>query len=219
MKRGKYEANRSDPNRHDCLEDQVERQSPQSFWKSVILYFHDLVYLLAVVLVALLFIFRIVVVSGTSMNHTLMDGDYLLLLSSTFYHTPKRGDIVVVSKDSFDDGEPIVKRVIAVEHQTVDIDFEKGIVYVDGIALDEPYTLTPTTDEEGMQFPLTVDEGCVFVLGDNRGKSLDSRSKEIGLIDCREIIGKAIFLFFPGTNKDTIPRDYSRIGALNYAAG
>ena len=215
MKRGKFEANDSSK---DTKPAEKDTRSPQNVWKSVMLYVHDLVYLLAIVLTVLLLCFRIVVVSGSSMNATLLDGDYLLLLSSTFYGFPKQGDIVVVSKDSFDNGDPIVKRVIAVEDQTVDIDFENGIVYVDGKALDEPYTLTPTTNREGVTFPLTVEKGCVFVLGDNRESSLDSRSREIGLIDCREIIGKAIFLFFPGTNKGLAPRDFSRIGALTYAA-
>lgn len=219
MKKGKYEAGKQTPDASNDLNAEATEYSPESFWKSVMLYFHDLVYLLVVALVLLLLCFRVVVVSGTSMNTTLLDGDYLLLLSSTFYASPEQGDIVVASKDSFDDGEPIVKRIIAVEHQTVDIDFDKGIVYVDGEALEEPYTLTLTTEEEGVQFPLTVDEGCVFVLGDNRENSLDSRSREIGLIDSREIIGKAIFLFFPGTNRGLTDRDFSRIGALSYAAG
>ena len=67
---------------------------------------------------------------------------------------------------------------------------------------------------EGVQFPITVEDGCVFVMGDNRNDSKDSRSNEIGLIDCREILGKAIFVLFPGTNRDTVPRDFSRIGVL-----
>ena len=184
--------------------------------KSVALYLHDLVYLLSVMLVVLLLVFRVVVVSGTSMNMTLLDGDYLLLLSNTFYHTPGQGDIIVVSKDSFDGGAAFVKRVIATEGQTVDIDFETGTVYVDGIALEEPYINAPTTVNGGMVFPLVVDEGCVFAMGDNRGISKDSRYPDIGLIDTREILGKAIFLMIPGTNdyRNPQPRDFSRIGAI-----
>ena len=97
----------------------------------------------------------------------------------------------------------------------MDIDFVAGLVYVDGVALDEPYTLTPTTLYEGMQFPLVVDEGCVFVMGDNRNESKDSRSPDIGLLDEREILGRAVFLFLPGTDKNTQPRDFSRIGVLS----
>ena len=216
MKKGRFEADneRAVPENPQL---QAKNSVVDEIWNTCILYLHDLSYLLAIALVVLLLCFRVVVVAGTSMNSTLLDGDYLFLLSNSFYHEPKQGDIVVVSKDSFDDGKPIVKRVIAVEGQRVDIDFENGIVYVDEKPLLEPYTLTPTNYEEGMTFPLTVEEGCVFVLGDNRNKSIDSRSNEIGLIDCREIIGKAIFLFFPGTNKDAVPRDFSRIGVLNYA--
>ena len=151
------------------------------------------------------------------MNQTLLHGDYLLLVNNIFYREPAYGDIVVVTKDSFDDGAPIVKRVIATEGQIVDIDFTAGIVYVDGVALDEPYTNTPTNTNGGMTFPLTVEEGCLFVMGDNRNKSKDSRYLEIGLVDEREILGKAIFLIYPGDPdgaKGPERADLSRIGAL-----
>ena len=182
--------------------------------KAVTLYLHDVVYLLSVMLVVLLLVFRVVVVSGTSMNMTLLDGDYLLLLSNTFYKDPQQGDIIVVSKDSFDDGAAFVKRVIATEGQTVDIDFDAGIVYVDGVALEEDYINTPTTTQGGVQFPLVVEEGCVFALGDNRGISKDSRYPDIGQIDNREILGKAIFLVLPGTNYDREIMDLGRIGVI-----
>ena len=183
--------------------------------ETVLAYLHDFVCLVAGVVLLFSLCFRIVVVSGPSMKDTLVDGDWLLLAGSVLYGEPKHGDIIVASKDSFDDGKPIIKRVIAVEGQTVDIDFEQGIVYVDGVALDEPYTRTSTTIDEGMDFPLTVSEGCVFVLGDNRDNSKDSRSREIGLIDKREILGKALFLFVPGNEKGRIQRDLSRIGGVS----
>ena len=129
-----------------------------------------------------------------------------------FYREPQHGDIIVASKKSFDDGSPIIKRVIATEGQVVDIDFDLGIVYVDGVALDEPYTSTPTNISEGITFPLTVEEGHIFVMGDNRNLSKDSRSSEIGLIDCREVLGKAIFLIFPGNNPSRGERNFNRIG-------
>ena len=181
---------------------------------SGILYLHDLVYMLAIVLVVFLLVFRLVVVSGFSMFQTLTDGDHLLLLSSTFYQNPKAGDIVVVSKQSFDNGSPIVKRVIATEGQTVDIDFEAGIVYVDGQPLYEPYTNTPTNLREGMEFPLTVEEGCIFVMGDNRNDSKDSRNPVIGQVDKREVLGKAFLLVLPGVDVNTEKRDFSRMGAV-----
>ena len=177
-------------------------------------YLHDLVVLIAGVLLVFSLLFRVVVVSGPSMNQTLVDGDWILLLSNVFYQEPKYGDVIVASKDSFDDGKPIIKRVIATEGQTVDIDFNAGIVYVDGTALYEPYANTPTNTREGIAFPLTVEEGCVFVMGDNRNISKDSRSTEIGLIDCREILGKALFIFVPGNNQGYEERQWNRIGAV-----
>ena len=178
---------------------------------NILTYLHDLVYLLAGILLVLLLLFRVVVVSGPSMNDTLVNGDYLILLNNVFYAEPRQGDIIVASKDSFKDGEPIIKRVIATEGQEVDIDFSAGIVYVDGVALEEDYTKTLTTRHEGVQFPLTVEEGCIFVMGDNRDVSKDSRNPEIGLIDTREVLGKAIFLILPGADASG-NRDFSRIG-------
>ena len=193
-----------------------EQTSPQkgSWKKDLKLYLHDLVLYVSVVIAAFLLLFRIIVVSGDSMYSTLLDGDYLLLISNTFYHHPQQGDVIVVSKDSFDNGNPIVKRVIALEGQIVDIDFDRGIVYVDGLPLEESYVNTPTNRQEGMSFPMLIEEGCCFVLGDNRNDSKDSRHPDIGQVDFREILGKAVFLMFPGTDDGFSPREYSRIGAI-----
>ena len=183
--------------------------------KSVLAYLRDLVCWLTTVMLVFLLVFRVVVVSGPSMNTTLTDGDYIILLSNVLYGEPKRGDIIVASKASFKDGEPIIKRVIATEGQQVDINFDLGIVYVDGEALDEPYTLTSTNLWEGTSFPLTVDEGCLFVMGDNRNESKDSRDPDIGLIDCRQVLGKAIFLLMPGKDKQTGKQHFNRIGVIS----
>ena len=199
----------------------TEKPTEKPDWrKSVLVYLHDLTYLLAGLILTFLLLFRIVIVDGTSMNNTLLDGDYLLLLSNTFYSEPQYGDVVVASKQSFDNGAPIVKRVIATEGQWVDIDFDAGIVYVGDtkdtmVALDEPYTKTPTNYKEGMVFPLQVSEGCLFVMGDNRNGSKDSRHPEIGLVDKREVLGKVIFLFVPGTNKGEYEQDFGRIGVVD----
>ncbi len=182
--------------------------------KNIVLYIHDLIYLLAGIMILFLLVFRVIVVSGSSMYNTLLDGDYLLLLSNVFYQEPEQGDVVVISKESFDNGKPIVKRVIATEGQSVDIDFERGIVYVDGTALEEDYIYTLTTVDEGMEFPLTVEEGCIFVLGDNRGVSLDSRNPSIGQIDIREVLGKAMFLMYPGDHYGKDIRSFDRIGVI-----
>ena len=189
-------------------------QNSGDWKKSVIYYLRDLMYMLVTILLVFLLFFRVIVVSGDSMYSTLMDGDYLLLLGNLFYQNPEHGDVVVISKKSFDDGKPIVKRVIAVEGQTVDIDFENAIVYVDGIALEEPYINSPTTFNEGTVFPVTVAENCIFVLGDNRGVSRDSRDPVIGQIDRREVLGKAIVLMIPGTSHGNLSRDMGRIGVV-----
>ena len=199
-----------------AAEDAKKKEEKLDWKQNVLLYIHDLIYLSAAVILVFLLLFRIIIVSGSSMYNTLIDGDYLLLVSNVFYKNPEYGDIVVASKDSFDNGSPIIKRVIATEGQTVDIDFEQGIVYVDGVALQEDYTYTPTNVEEGMQFPLVVDDGCVFVMGDNRNGSKDSRNPEIGLIDTREILGKAVFLFLPAADYENgqYEPNYDRIGVI-----
>lgn len=174
---------------------------------------HDLVYVLAAFMLVYILLFRVVVVVGPSMKDTLVDGDRLVLLSNTLYQNPEYGDVIVASKDSFRDGECIIKRVIATEGQVVSIDFSSGVVSVDGVELREDYIKNATKRSEGMQFPLTVPEGCVFVLGDNRMNSMDSRDPQIGFIDKREILGKAVFLLMPGTDGGMVEADYGRIGS------
>lgn len=169
----------------------------------------------SVLVVVLLFTFavRLIGVDGRSMLPTLQHGDRLLVLSSLLYNDYQYKDIVILRKESFDD-KPIVKRVIATEGQTVDIDFQAGVVYVDGLALDEPYVNELTYAEEGTAFPLTVPEGSVFVMGDNRNHSSDSRHSRLGTVDTRYVIGRAVFLLFPGPDSETEKRVFSRIGAL-----
>ncbi len=168
---------------------------------------------LAVVLV-FTFLIRLIGVDGHSMVPTLQDGDRLLVLSSLLDNDYEYGDIVVLREESFLE-EPIVKRVIATEGQTVDIDFEAGTVYVDGQVLDEPYINEPTYMEEGTEFPLTVPEGCIFVMGDNRNHSSDSRDSRLGTVDTRCVLGKAVFLAFPGADDVTGKREFGRIGLID----
>ena len=191
-----------------------DKEKKLTWQENLVLYLHDLVIYVSMILLAFLLLFRVIVVDGDSMFSTLWDGDYLLLVSNLLYPNPDAGDIVVVSKQSFDDGKPIVKRVIATEGQIVDIDFDNGIVYVDGLPIQEDYVNTPTNRQEGMSFPIIVDKGCYFVMGDNRNNSRDSRSPDIGQIDRREILGKAIFLMIPGTDGGLRTRDFGRIGAI-----
>ena len=153
-------------------------------------------------------------VDGPSMRETLQDGDMLLVLNDGLCGDYQPGDIVILRKASFRDGKPIVKRVIATEGQTVDIDFSTGSVYVDGVLLKEDYINELTFEEEGTEFPLTVPEGSIFVMGDNRNHSNDSRDSRLGTVDTRFVIGKAVFLAFPGPDIVTEEREYSRIGVI-----
>lgn len=191
------------------------QEKPLNWQQKLLLDLHDVLYVLAVFMLIYMIFFRVVVVVGTSMEGTLIDGDRLILLSSTVYKNPQQGDIIVASKESFKSGECIVKRVIATEGQKVDI--HDGIVYVDDVALEESYLADGVytwADNSAVDFPLVVDEGKIFVLGDNRGASMDSRRPEVGLIDERQVLGKAIFLMMPGTKGGTVEADNGRIGAI-----
>ena len=196
--------------------EEIKKEEQKYTWQqNVALYLHDMICMLVAVMAVLMLFLRIIVVDGPSMERTLLNGDYMLLVSNMFYKEPKHGDVVVVSKQAYDNGKPIVKRVIATEGQTVDIDFNEGVVYVDGVAQDEPYTKTLTTLKEGTVFPLVVEEGKVFVMGDNRNNSKDSRSTQIGQVDKREVLGKVAFILFPGTGMGgTEQRDFGRIGVV-----
>ena len=170
----------------------------------------------SVLVVVAIFTFgiRMLGVDGHSMLNTLQHGDRLMVVNPIFYHDYKYGDIVILRKTGVFDNEPIVKRVIATGGQTVDIDFGEGVVYVDGEALEEDYIREPTYTAEGMEFPLTVPEGSIFVMGDNRNGSSDSRDYRLGTVDTRYVIGKAAFLLFPGADYDTGKRDFGRIGVI-----
>ena len=167
-----------------------------------------------VVVAVFTFGIRMLGVDGHSMLNTLQHGDRLMVVNPIFYHDYKYGDIVILRKTGVFDNEPIVKRVIATGGQTVDIDFSEGVVYVDGEALEEDYIREPTYTAEGTEFPLTVPEGSIFVMGDNRNGSSDSRDYRLGTVETRYVIGKAAFLLFPGLDYDTEKRNFSRIGVI-----
>ena len=157
---------------------------------------------------------RVVGVSGGSMRETLQNGDLLLVVNRALCGEFQRGDVVIAAKPAFERGEPIVKRVVATGGETVDVDFIGGVVYVDGMPLEEPYIRELTYLEEGTAFPFTVPEGSVFVMGDNRNGSRDSRDPELGAVDERCLIGRAVFLLLPGQTEELGMREWDRIGAL-----
>ena len=159
---------------------------------------------LLVVVVIFTLVFRVATIVGDSMQNTFFEGQKVII--ANWFYTPKAGDVVVVSRNvenmgaADDDNGPIIKRIIATEGQQVNIDFVNGIVYVDGVALDEPYAKTPTNMMGDITFPVYVPEGHVFCLGDNRNESLDSRFSRIGnegMIDERYILGKVVLRILP----------------------
>ncbi len=170
--------------------------------------------IIAVVLV-FSFVFRVATIDGNSMLNTLHHGDRVII--TNLFYTPEYGDIVVISRNAentaqgeTDSDAPIIKRVIAVEGQTVDIDFKTAKVYIDGVELDEPYLGSPTYTSGDVKFPLTVPEGHIFVMGDNRCDSLDSRFSQIGndgLVDTRYVLGHAVYRFFPFSNMGDLRYD------------
>ncbi|MCH5300242.1 MAG: signal peptidase I [Ruminococcus sp.] len=151
--------------------------------------------LIAFIAVAILltFAFRVINVDGDSMMNTLFNADKVVV--SQLFYTPKEGDVVVISHGA-QFQKPIIKRVIATAGQTLDINFETGEVVVDGIVINEDYIIGETR-KGNAEIPNVIPEGKVFVMGDNRSVSLDSRFEEIGLINETDIIGKAEFVFFP----------------------
>ena len=200
-----------------------EEKTPPAFeWYSML---HDWVYVLAVLTVIFVFFFRLVGVDGSSMYPTLVDHDYLVLESNFLYKDVEAGDIVVLSVDCFADDGPIVKRVIATGGQTVDIDFETGGVYVDGVLLEETYIYEPTYrsyEEVGLaiDYPVTVPEGSVFVMGDNRNHSADSRYSPCGCVEESRILGKVLMILVPGRQTNefgeiTGGRKFGRIGTVS----
>ena len=160
---------------------------------------------LTIVVILFTFVFRVVSVSGPSMNPTLISGDRVIL--NSLFFTPSNGDIVVITQPNSHDNEPLIKRVIAVEGQTIEIDPENDTVTVDGVVLNENYILEEDLKSAGnaYEYPLTVPKGKVFVMGDNRNDSFDSRADGLGMVDENYIMGRAIFRIYP----------FERVGGLN----
>ena len=155
----------------------------------------SLISALLICVLVFVFVLRIMDVKGSSMVPTLHNGDRVLV--SGLFYEPARGDIVVFKKDGYDDNKALVKRVIAVAGDVVNIDFERGIVYVNGDAVEEDYIDVLTTTKLDFIGPQTVPDSCLFVMGDNRNASTDSRDKRIGMVDKRLVIGKVLLVVYP----------------------
>lgn len=176
------------------VEKNKEKKSFSEDFKSNVYEFAGVI-ITAIVAISIIFtfVFRVVGVVGSSMVPTLHDSDWLWV--SAFNFKPQAGQVVIITQpNAFD--EPIVKRIIATENQTVDINFTTGDVFVDGVLLDEPYINNRTIDNEGISFPVTVPDGHVFVMGDNRQHSTDSRSDKIGFIREEYILGEVKFKIY-----------------------
>lgn len=177
----------------------AETERPRKVSKTILEWTEELVIAVVIIAVAFTFLFRVITVTGTSMVPNYNDGDRVLVTVGSF--GVSRGDVVVITNVL---DEPIIKRVIATEGQTVDFDYESKSVLVDGQPVDETefglengITDMPYTSFELLEFPQRVPAGCVFVLGDNRSVSEDSRYQIVGMIDKRNILGKAVFHLFP----------------------
>ena len=173
---------------------ELKKKNNARTWRFIYEWLDSLVFAFIVILLLFSFGFRIVGVNGPSMQPTLKSGDWLALKAITT--TVNRGDIVVVTQPNTIN-EPLIKRVIAVGGDTLDINFADGTVSVNGELLNEPYIAEKTYRMFDVAFPITIPKGKVFVMGDNRNNSLDSRSSTVGFIDERYILGVAEFRFFP----------------------
>jgi len=168
----------------------------------------------AILLGVMLFIFvgRTIGVDGISMLNTLRHNDRVIV--SNLFYTPANGDIIIFESPSERFENPLVKRVIAIEGQWVDLDFDTGEVIVDDVVIDEPFIDVVMTVRHDFAGPVYVPEGYVFVLGDNRNNTVDSRCNSIGLVDTRYILGKVLFILMPGPDSDG-QRDWSRVGTVS----
>ncbi len=183
----------------DSIDMNNNTQKKKSAYTTVTEYIYSVFsYLLLCMLIiftAFTFFLRLVQVDGGSMNPTLHTGDKIII--SNFLYTPDYGDIIAISKKGAEE-ESMIKRVIALPGDSVIIDFDTHIITVNGKVIYEDYEVTePISEQYDLTYPVTVPDDCVFVLGDNRNNSIDSRSESVGFIKLDEISGKALIRLFP----------------------
>lgn len=174
--------------------DEYSAKSNKKTWEFLYDWLDSLIYAIILILIIFAFMFRVVGVNGSSMNPTLSDGDWLTV--SAIPGEVNVGDIVVITQPN-SLNEPLIKRVIAKGGDTVSIDFIEGVVTVNGVPVYEPYIAEKTERMGDFVYPLEVPEGCLFVMGDNRNDSLDSRFKTVGFIDERYVLGVAQIRILP----------------------
>ncbi len=170
----------------------MKNNKKNSVGKEVMLWIEAIVSSVIIVALIMAFIGRTVDVSGSSMMPYFSDGDKVITVNAK--GKLKYGDVVAIKRKN---DTSLIKRVIATEGQTVNINYETGEVMVDGAILDEPFISEPTVNDLGMSMPTIVPEGCVFVMGDNRNHSDDSRNPQIGMINTKNIFGKIVFRIMP----------------------
>ncbi len=138
-------------------------------------------------------LFRVIFVDGVSMTPTLDDGDWIIVYKTSDIET---GDIILTNTDN-EYNLRLIKRAVAFGGDTVDIDFDSGELFVNGEKVTEPYKSDDPTVKGDVDFPLIVPEGCIFVLGDNRSNSVDSRYSQVGFVESEDVIGKVFMRFLP----------------------
>ena len=198
------------------MEKQTTQQPKTAKGQGAFEWYEALISAALVLVLIFSFFFRIIQVDGESMVPTLQNGEKLIVWGAGY--EPQRGDVVIV--DSYTPyGKPLVKRVIAKGGDTICIDYETGTVAVNGEVLQEDYIAEPTYLGYDVEFPYTVPEGTVFVMGDNRNHSADSRYARLGCVDESRILGRVLLRIIPGrqTNEegDVVGgRNFRRIGAV-----
>ena len=190
------------------------QEKPKPVKGQSVLEWHEALISAALVLVLVFsFFFRIIQVDGESMVPTLENGDKLIVWGAGY--EPQRGDVVIV--DSYTSyGKPLVKRVIAKGGDTISIDYAQGVVTVNGEVLQEDYIAEPTYLGYDIEFPYTVPEGTVFVMGDNRDRSDDSRIS-VGFVPKENLVGKARFIFFSHNDKGEIYKPWTWFRAIRWS--
>lgn len=185
----------------EAAEAEKNKKPPFDIKRELFDWSESLVTALLIIVILFAFFVRSIGVDGTSMIETLHHGDYLIV--SNMFYTPKQGDIVVLTKKTFMT-DSIVKRIIATGGQTVDMDFTTGEVWVDGELLDEPYLREVMWKHDDVTFPVRVPDSCIFVMGDNRNGSTDSRNSMLGMVDERYIVGRVLLRIWPLSSIGTI---------------